>query len=78
MSKRPIPQVNIKEYAHSGFIGIFPAPPEVQLQLGKSTVFLNEVELVDLCASLISAGYGVFGRGLLEPLRDFISYKESQ
>jgi hypothetical protein len=66
--KRPIPNVNIKEYATPGTIGIYPGKDELRIEVDKCTLFPNMEEALSIGAALMDAGYKTWGNDYLDIL----------
>ena len=60
---RPIPKIDLKQYAEPGYIYIKPIPEsnEVSLTLHHCTVYLNETEALATILSLVKAATAMWG-----------------
>jgi len=76
MPKRPIPKVNMKEYAEQGVVEIKPTPEHnaVALSLHYCTVFLSEKEALQICLSLMQACFKMWGNTFV---RRYLTHMES-
>lgn len=75
-TRRPIPEVDTKEYAKPGAIEIKASPEQngVVIELHHCTAFLNEKESLQVCLSLLKACLTMWGNTFV---RKFLTHMES-